>query len=76
MFAALGGGLVLGAKTGAGCRGRMKWDAGHHGDELGLCPEEALLLLRVVCLWRGRDLGYLTLVSPLCEHTVQGMFGN
>lgn len=48
----------------------MKWDAGHHGDELGLCPAEGCVFVG------GRDLGYLALVSPLCEHTVQGMFGD
>ena len=57
MFAAPGWGLVLGAKTGAGCRGQIKWDAGHRGDELGLCPEEALWLLRAVCLWGAGTLG-------------------
>lgn len=67
-------GLVLGTKTGAGCRGWMKWDAGHYGDELGLCPEEALRLLRAVFVG-GRDLGYLTLVS-IGGMTDQGMFGN
>ena len=70
MFAALGGELVLGVRTGAGCRGQMQGDAGHHGDELGLCPAQSCVFVG------GRDLGYLTPVSPLCEHTVQGMFGD